>query len=372
MENSTYNKIMRWGMYILFFLPLFGIAYPAYVFILLALVTSLKNRNATTSGILLTVSFAFIVFVKYNQVMVIPKMTLLTLYFFGYILIYAFLYYTRARINIDKLIQGFIIAAFVELILNIFFPQLGLLHNDKFEVDAGDISAVGKTFRVYSVGCNATVSSTLMCMLLFYREMLVRNGLLLRNFKLELWAFFSMILFASGTGFSLYLIYILYRFKLLTFKTVGLGVVAYYVVLVICTHFFNNSESSGFFYKFTFDSMEGLSEYKVSQIKDTIVILKQNSFWIGSAFRFDVLQLSHDFALLDLWYSWGYIGVLILFLFTFRVINKYNAPVLLIGLTGLIHYGSIFSLPGQLIFAYAMLLNKDTLAYYADKTDVMS
>ena len=41
-----------------------------------------------------------------------------------------------------------------------------------------------------------------------------------------------------------------------------------------------------------------------------------------------------------------------------------NGFILALSVLGLCHYGGIFSFPGQLCFAYAMLLNKNTIAYY--------
>ena len=110
--------------------------------------------------------------------------------------------------------------------------------------------------------------------------------------------------------------------------------------------------------------MEFLWEFKMNQIIDAIDLLSGDSYFIGCAYKNYPLQLWNDFALRDLFVSWGIVGILLLLGFVFKYINKMNGFILALSVLGLCHYGGIFSFPGQLCFAYAMLLNKNTIAYY--------
>ena len=63
-----------------------------------------------------------------------------------------------------------------------------------------------------------------------------------------------------------------------------------------------------------------------------------------------------DFSIVEFYISFGIIGIILFFLFSFSKMNKTNFVAILIGLLGSLHYGGVFSISGQLVYSLALLL----------------
>ena len=67
--------------------------------------------------------------------------------------------------------------------------------------------------RPMSIGCNTTVTATILCMLLAYREMLRKKSVLFVDEKLDILGGLTIIVLASGMGIGLWCLYFAYRMK---------------------------------------------------------------------------------------------------------------------------------------------------------------
>lgn len=358
------NTFFSNSFYFLFFFSLLGTVIPGYVFIIFSLLGILCCAAYSKWGIFSFTLVCVLLGLKLNQMSLWADVEVLFRYFLGWIVVYAFLYYTKARIDINRLIFLYSIAVIVEAVLvNTIFPASMMPNYPNLElVPSHQTHFMGFYQRVYSVGCNATVSSTIMCLLLTYREALNKNGYDWNNWKIDVLAGISIVLFASGTGFCLYTIYLLYKRNLLKWKNTLLAVLALFLLIFISTSFADGTDS--IFSRFSYIYMQFLWNFKEEQIMDAIYLLELDSFFLGCAYNDIPLQLWGDFAIRDFFISWGFFGFMILFAFVLKNINKINALVLLLSIIGLFHYGGVFSFPGQLCFAYALLLNHHSIAYY--------
>lgn len=89
-----------------------------------------------------------------------------------------------------------------------------------------------------------------------------------------------------------------------------------------------------------------------------------NNKFLGVDFH-NMPPLTHgDTALVEFLLSFGLFGIIYFFLLVSHYFNKINWCPLLIGLIGAFHYGGIFSLPGQMLMAYVMVLNIKSRSYY--------
>lgn len=353
------------SFYFLFFISLLGTAVPGYAFILLALISLLLRSKYSKWGLLLFGCIFSLLVYKTQQLATWTNIEVLFRYFLGWILVLSFLYYTKARINVNKLILIYSLLIFLEAVLvNTIIPASMLLNYPDLDVAVNhQTHFLGFYQRVYSVGSNATVSSSIMCILLSYRETLIKHGCCgLRNKMIDWLGFGSIVLFASGTGFCLYLIFLTYKWGLLKWRNVLFAILFLSLLIYVSTELAAGTDS--LFSRLSYIYMEFLWDFKVNQIIDAIDLLSTDSYFLGCAYKDYPLQLWNDFALRDLFVSWGIAGLLLLLVFVFKYINRVNAFVLILSVLGLCHYGGVFSFPGQLCFAYAMLLNENTVSYY--------
>lgn len=93
----------------------------------------------------------------------------------GWAVVTATLYFSKTAININKillLLSAEILFEF--LLINTVVPTSILPNYPKLD----DEIMTGSFFRVYSIGCNATTTSTILIMLLAYRESLIKRSCL--------------------------------------------------------------------------------------------------------------------------------------------------------------------------------------------------
>lgn len=364
MREINTTEFFSRSLYFLFFLPLLGSSIVGYVFITLSLLIFLINKKLSKPGIAIAILFFVLIFYKFQQLGDVVVTEVLVRYFLGEILILCFLYYTKAKVNIDKLIKLYAIEVCIEaLLINTILPPSFWPNYPNLDIAVGhQTHFMGFYQRVYSVGCNATVSSTIMCILASYRQVLIKKGVIYKNIKIEYLIFIAICLFASGTGFCLYLLYLLYKFNLYKSKYLAIGVV-FVIGLLYATTFMEQNDS--LFSRFSYMYMEFLWEFKSQQIQEAESYLEAGSYLIGTDYKNLPLQLWGDFAIRDFIISWGFAGLIFFLLLVLKYINRLNAFVLILGIIGIFHYGGIFSFSGQLVFSYAMLLNKKSIGYYA-------
>lgn len=366
---NNYNSSARkeYLFYLLFFLPLIAGPAIAYVFIVISIVLFIiNNKNFTIFGFMFAICLLFVLMYKFLQIGDIGKWQDMSKFYLGWPLIYAYLYYSRTKISIDKLIILFAIEVIVEgILINTIIPSSTLRNypHDN-ELDYNQIF-IGEFFhRVYSTGTNASVSATIMCMLLSIRESLRKNGILNKNLLSEVLALISIILFNSGTGYMLYAFYLLYRANVLRLKNWPvIAIVAFLAVLAL--DYFSNSDDA-YSVHFSWEYVSFLFDYKADMYKDYLSLFDN---WEVYLFGIDFAHYPSitwgDTAFIEFFVSFGIIGYSLLFGMVLPKINKYNWYPLLIGLIGIWHYGGIFSLPGQMVFSYALLINSDFMEQIA-------
>ena len=125
--------------------------------------------------------------------------------------------------------------------------------------------------------------------------------------------------------------------------------IIYYLIFIVDIGSLDGLDKISAFY------LEFLYDFKDVQVQDVMYTLKSapNQFYIGRAFD-DAKQLIiwSDFAWLNLFECTGYIGLYVtIFIFILKT-NRYNYIPILVFLIGAIHYGAIYSLPGQLLAGY--------------------
>lgn len=357
------QKVVNNSIYFLFFLPLIGTAVLSYLYILLLLFCYLFYKKHTKWGIMVTLILFALIFMKYRLLADGLQVEVLFRYFFGWILVYLFLYYSKARVDINKFIMAYTIEILLEAILVnvVLSPDYFFNYPDN---NQHRTAFMGFYQRVYSVGANASISSTILAILYAYRASCIKWGEKLGSKMIEILVLLSFLAFASGTGFCLYLILLLYRYNLLKPKSFIVGVSFFVFLLVLATTY---AEQGSLLSRFSAIYMEFLWEFKSMQIEEGLDWAKQGSLALGTDYKGVDLQIYGDFAIRDLFVSWGFIGLAILLIFSFRRMNKCNYIPVLIGILGLFHYGGIFCFSGQLCFAYALMLNRKTLPYYMFK-----
>ncbi len=360
LTKINWQNVVNNSIYFLFYIPLLGTAVPSYIFILLHLFYYVFYKKSSKWGIMVGLMLFVFIIMKYSLLADGSQVGVLFRYFFGWIFVYLFLYYSKARVDINKFIMVYTIEILLEafLVNAILSPDYFFNYPDKTHHRT---AFMGFYQRVYSVGVNASISSTILALLYAYRDSCIKLGEKLGNKKIEILVFFSFLAFASGTGFCLYLILLLYRYNLLRPKTFIVGVLLFILLLILATTY---AEQGSLLSRFSGIYMERLWELKSMQIEEGLDWARQGSLFLGTDYKGVDLQIYGDFALRDLFVSWGFVGLAILLIFSFRRMNKCNRIPVLIGILGLFHYGGIFCFPGQLCFAYALMLNKKTLSYY--------
>lgn len=350
--------------YLLFFLPLTGSAFLGYAISVLFFVIYFLSRNkkeVTQFGILAFVLYVFLVIAKLIQTGNPSVVSVITRFYLGIGPILFYVYYSKVKVNINFIILLLSIEVLIEAFLINFVISPTLLPNYPTEIKLGgfDSTEVMGYQRPYSIGINATVTATILCMLLAYREAQCKAGAA-RDFKLDIISTLAILALASGTGILLFAIYIFYRFSgAINLKNISILILLVLIILrVVNSELLGDSLISHFsteYFQFMIDYKEELySEYLSSF----------NNKFLGVDFH-NMPPLTHgDTALVEFLLSFGLFGIIYFFLLVSHYFNKINWCPLLIGLIGAFHYGGIFSLPGQMLMAYVMVLNIKSRSYY--------
>jgi hypothetical protein len=343
-------------IYGMFFLPYLGTGIPAYIVALLFLLVNItrikfKMGDVILLGIILTW------FVLKCLQSTVPSTVILLRYYFGFFIFYLFLNNLKFRLNLEKLLFWISLMIIIEAVLiNTILPPHLLPNYPKNEMvdETFKTQILGFYQRPYSIGTNSSITATIVVLLLFCIEQVSRRTGLSITRKLMAISTTAVILLGSGVGYMLYLLFIIYKIN--PFKNIFRTVISILSILFI--YFLLFIKDIG-----TTDGLEKISslyigflyDFKIAQIQDMIDAFKgEPSFWlIGQKFN-DPKELIiwSDFAWENLLYCTGVIGLfatVITFLFK---ANKHNLIPLIIFVVGAIHYGAMYSLPGQLLLGF--------------------
>lgn len=372
MQQQQRNRIL---FYFLLFMPLSGINIVAYALLLAYFILYQFSNSKMHSIKGVTIAFLVITFfiLKYLQVGDFDKCRIIIQYYFGVVLFLYYLEYSKTIIlNIDNLI--FILCAEIILeavLVNTIIPPSKLFNYPEVYIQYSGYQ------RPLSIGCNTTVTATILCMLLAHRENLRKLGLLDANTRLDVVAGLTILVMASGMGIGLWALYFAYRMKgPLSYKNVLL-VLSFILLLTLFLLIVPSIQTTIFQHLFGNDGDSvALTEFKEEEAERYLSLLDGFSLGLGFDFKSMSLLTQGDIAYLEMFLSIGIIGILLFVFIILLFINKYNWFPIVLGLIGIYHYGGIFSMPGQLVFGYLLLFNSDRfqmlMDFMGDKNDVVS
>lgn len=359
----SFQEIASKSLYVAFFMPLLGTALPAYGWFLLMITLACIAGKATLKGkdIIFLCYLAILFAAKVTQVG-FPMAELLFRYFFGYVLVYVYCQVTGAELNVPTLIKVYCLEVLCEATLvNTILPATlwrsypiadgNMLHATKF---------FGFYQRPYSVGANATISSVILVFLLLYCEIQKKNGVSgSLGRRLDWLAGITIFSFMSGGGMVFYLFYWGYRLNLYTKWKKGLALLFFVGLCIGLAMYASTLDSTHALSKISMKYFDFLIDFKLNQISTTLDVLARDSWYIGANYQSDdILLLWNDFSIRDLTHSLGFLGLAGFLIFLLIHTNRYNWMIPLLGFLCVFHYGTVFALPGAIILAYGLELNK--------------
>lgn len=363
-SKAGHNEVL---FYLLFFSSLMGMTGFWYIimsFAILYKIFAKRHTKISYSGLFLSVIYIIIIVLKlfhfYDMSMWFPTIK----FYMGWGVVICFLYLFEISVNVNKILIILNIEIIVEFILiNTVLPANILPNYPNLD----NIIMTGSMARVYSIGCNASITATIMVTLLSYQEIMKRHfsGIEHRYARFgQILSVISIVLLGSGVGFFIYLIFLFYKYKLLRIKYVIFG-----LTLIIAVFSLSKSismDQDTIFQRISYEYIEFIYDYKEMQIMDMAKEYHVKNQLMGTDLRGSEDPLIWgDFAWLEYYVSLGYIGLMVFGAFVVKFINKYNFFPIILCVLGALHYGGIFTLPGQVAFAYALLLNKKSLGKYA-------
>lgn len=343
--------------YLLFLLPLLGLGFPAYIWALVYICINIRLLTLRYVDFWIFLGILTLFFFKLVYSDILAVLTLFR-YYFGFYIFYLYFRVKKADLNLEKLLNWLCVLILIEYILINTYIDPSLLPTFPKSMSKGvlDVTFLFGLKRPYSVGNNATITATIIVCILFYLQQLKFNfNYTFTNFTLYL-SILALIALASGTGLfllGLFLIYKLGLFKstLNKFFAFSLFVFVYFFVFKTdLTNFKDFDKISGTYVEFVFN-------LKGNQINDVLNRCDEwYHYWIGIDFydKESIVTWS-DFAWNNLFECLGFVGVLITISFLVLKMNKYNYIPILIFILGAVHYGGMYSLPGQILLGYIII-----------------
>jgi hypothetical protein len=341
----------------MFLLPLLGSGIPAYIVALLFLFYRLTTIRFKIEDVFFLGAIVLWLIIKCQQSDVQASIVLFRFYF-GFYIFYLFFNNIDTEIDTQKLLLIISVAVLIEAVLiNTVinpewlpnFPKSNLKGDLAFET-----KILGFYQRPYSIGTNSTITSTLIMVLLFYNHTIYQKIQREKFRTTTIIAIIAVVILGSGTGYVLLILYFVYRtnpFKngVYTSISVLLLFIIYYLLFIVNIGSIDGLEKiSSVYFDFLYD-------YKMTQIDDVKRILFSDDTQLYFGQKFDdtsELVIWSDFAWNNLLLCTGIIGISVtVVIFIFKT-NRYNIIPVLIFVIGAIHYGAMFSLPGQLLLGY--------------------
>lgn len=306
--------------------------------------------------------FLFAVFVCYSTIYIIVStdtiyaLASLRLYF-GMFLLIPFFYYVK-DIYMDKIFLFLIAMAIVEKIALLIHPDL-IFYLPNYYGNAGitfgDNQAASLFGGMHAFGGNRTVSGVLFLAIGLYFS--CRKNIYQKYAKV---AYAVSFMCWSSTAMILASVILLLAIlmKIQSRNVIKKILIVLSMIFVFSLIFFQKSDQTMFVERFSYTYLEYIYYYKKHQIQDYKELLTYTSFVIGAITppsSSTILQpgaFVGDFILLDLLTRHGVLGVILLGLsFCYFRKGRYIVPVVVM-LIGSLHYHVLFSMPGQIIFAY--------------------
>ncbi len=270
-------------------------------------------------------------------------------YYFGFLFFYAFFTNNFKIFNIEKILillfslvliefsyLNFLDFGFKNITLNLNnFPPCILISESSscnFEY-----KSFGIFQRPHGFGAHPAISSVILIALMsLYKK---------KSLFFEVLLIINIFLLASGTGYIFYFLYLLNKFR----KS---KLVMLLLLILIISSFI-------FFKKYSYINIYNLI------IDKYINILKEVSLTINLdniLTSIKVGKYGGDFAIAFFVQNFGIVTCILFLIFIYNHLNKTNYFAILIFIFSSFHYGTPFSVPGQIVFGYC-------LAYMNNKND---
>ena len=268
-------------------------------------------------------------------------------YYFGFLIFY-FLFLNNFKIfKLDILLLLLYSLTFIEfLYLNLIdfgFHNITLYLNNfppciLIEQSSGcnyEYKSFNLFQRPHGFAANSGISSIILIAL-----MSLNNK---KSVLYEILLFMTIFILASGTGYFFYFLYLFNKFKR------NYLIMILLIVLVLLSLFF--------FQKYSLLSIISLFNDKyINLFKEFNVLINPYNIYILSSLG----KYGGDFAISFFIQNFGLISVLIILFFIFKQINLFNYFSITIIIISSFHYGTPFSIPGQIVLGYCLAYKNNT------------
>jgi hypothetical protein len=339
--------------------PLSGIAFPIYILVFIKLILAKrKNYSIFDLNSLFFFLLAFYVIIKAFNTSFDALFYILT-YYFGFLFFFIYFRLSGNSINLSLILKVLCFEVLIEaLLINTVLPASLLFNYPPYLIDSSHHKLFFGFFqRPYSIGANASVTSTLILILYIF----VKTNVII-SFKYEILVLCAIVICLSGTGIALYFIYLTLRYFQPRFKSIALFTsLLFFAYLIVL-----NLEESDFS-KFSSVYLNELYELKIDQINDYLLKLNdtfQIVFGKNHRDKVDVITFN-DFAMNDAFYNLGIIGLVLLLCFIISNTNRNNKLMVIYFLVAALHYGAIFNIFGQFLLGYILSFTKTTRFAYS-------
>ena len=301
--------------------------------------TGLEDINNTEFYLYLFVSIFYVTnIIRYNYY----DSTYVFRYFFGVLVFY--LYFKNNYLNKDILLLILSLSTIIEAILVNTVLPIDVLPN--YMDSAGNIEfhkthILGIYQRVYGFGGNPSITGSILVVMLALQD---------SNSKIYNLNYFStsiaILLTVSGTSYLLYIVYLILKISVYKIVKILFGMILLYFIPLEYTKIL--------FSKISFEYIKYLLNYKYIELTEYFVDYTTIEFIFGNYYDKGVFSVSSDFGLIGLIKTNGIIGLSIIIIVTVININRHNIASIILMFLTLLHYPAIFSLPGQIIYAYIL------------------
>ncbi len=279
-------------------------------------------------------------------------------YYFGFVIFYFYFKLSGFRIDYKLLFWMTVIITTLDwLLINTVLPLEMMKNIPKEHVETILMDKQSWIFfRSYGLASSPTASATILVVLL--SSIYIQDKDHFNNF-LILICLFPLILLGSGSGFFLFMLFIIIRFKLYKNAKVFIGLLSI-LMLILYVQTQDINERS-VFSRLSVNYISHLYDLKTYQVIEVLHTIGNSSFEVlfGCSYsQNDNLRIMSDFGWIDFLECCGIVGVLFFIIFIWIKKKIVFLPVLIF-LLGYFHYPALCSIPGQILFASFMIWNKN-------------
>lgn len=366
-QRRTSNLFFSTYILLILLMSYFGVAYPAYPLIIVALILFLNRLQYDKFDVLILLLILIFLSLKLFEDS-IPSSLLTLKYFLGFWVFYLLFRqnFNSLKINFNFLLISIsVILIFEAILINTILPATFWPNFPKGP--EGELEHMGLYFgfyqRPYGIGTNASITTTLIVCLLLIRDKVHIPDSMVSRFATFM-SVIAVIISLSGTGFFLLIMYyVLKKLKFIRIAMTLLLSLSFFLIIFLVL-------PKGELY-------EGL--YKISpEYNGFLILLKSEQIFEAYSSNYnlwdlllgkkwiigDPMPLGGDFGLLNFIVYGGIITILLHISIIIKRLNRLNFLVILILLVGAVHYAAIFSTPGQIIFSFCLALNKKKINMY--------